>query len=52
MASCMMVLPGALFLYAGRSLWRGPIWRGMLVTVLAIAVYAGAAAVLVHFGWS
>jgi hypothetical protein len=33
------VVPGCFYLYAGRSLWRGPVLRGVLVTLLAIAAH-------------
>ena len=49
--SSIMVLPGCLFVYAGRSLWRGSILRGILFALLAVAAYLGCAVLLEHFGW-
>lgn len=48
--SSIMVVPGCLFLYAARSLWRGPQQRGLLITLVAIVVYAAFGVLLACLG--
>lgn len=37
----IMVVPGLLYLYAGRKLWKGPVLRGLFFVLLAVAAHVG-----------
>ena len=49
--SCIFVVPGFLFLYAGRNVWNGFGKRSFLITLLAFASYSVCAAIATYYGW-
>ncbi len=49
--SCIFVVPGFLFLCAGRKVWNGFGKRSFLITLLAFTSHSVCAAIAAYYGW-